>query len=158
MNVKSLKIDMSLIKIPKSNNKGQMAVELAITIPIILIVMVIALDIIMFMLECEKFDNYVEQLSISCASSIKGNAYKQSECDFLIEEKLQLEFNKFNESINLESLEAGLLNDYVEYKVTLHMAPWPLNPQGIKIFGVEIPTFLSHSKSLVVRPFVPGRF
>ncbi len=140
--------------------RGQMSVELAVCLPVILMVMVLAIDMLVFMAECARFDHVVPQQIEAYATSVKGSNATISEIKANILESLESKFDADYESVSVSQKKGStLLNDDSRvriYTCTLEMTPWPLASGGITLFGMTIPTSLTHTCSLAIDPYDVG--
>ena len=113
---------------------GQMAVELAIVAPIILVVLVIVIDMLVFAGECARFDHVAPQRVLAHA----------------IQAALEEDFAKNGSSVEVSCEDAGAaLASMATYRCTFRFAPWPLSIAGA-------PALLEHECSIAVDPYTPG--
>ena len=147
---------MRLAKYVKDES-GQMAVELAIILPVIIIAMVIIIDGVVFVSECARFDHIANNAVLSGGVSMQGTQFNQDDATASVKKTLQDSFSFSSEKVSVSANAEGLLGDLINYECTLKVAPWPLNAQGITVFGAHVPTSLTHTRSFVVRPYAPGR-
>lgn len=130
--------------------QGQMAVELAVVTPVLLLVFVIVFDMLVFMSECARFDHIAPQQVLACATTAPiEEASLDARCA-RIQAALGAEFAKNGSSVSVEYADADmLLSSMVSFTCTFRFAPWPFNLSGA-------PPRISHNCSLVVDPYVPG--
>lgn len=129
---------------------GQMAVELAVITPVILIVLVIAVDMLVFAGECARFDHIAPQHIIAQATSAPMDGYAGDARVGTIQSALEADFAKNGSSIEVSCEDAGMaLASMAVYHCTFRFAPWPLSIAGA-------PTVLEHECSIAVDPYTPG--
>ena len=131
------------------SERGQMAVEVAAVTPIILLVLVIAVDMLVFTGECARFDHIASQYALaSTAAAADANDVDARVTE--IQSALDKIFAHNGSSVLVTCEDAGqLLSSMVIYKCELRFAPWPLSFAGV-------PTLLTHTCSIAVDPYVPG--
>lgn len=136
-------------RIPRHEG-GQMAVELAVVTPVILIVLVIAVDMLVFAGECARFDHIAPQRVIAQAASAPMDGYGGDARVGAIQSALETDFAKNGSSIEVSCEDAGMvLASMAVYHCTFRFAPWPLSIAGA-------PAMLEHSCSVAVDPYTPG--
>lgn len=134
-------------------DSGQGTVELAVALPVLLAIAVIAVNACVFFSECASFDRIARQAVRTHATSPGyGQGADQGRLKVLTD--LESSFDASNETVEVFVESAG--GQCVRYSATLSYAP-TLFGMGLKseVFGVSLPT-LKHSASLVVDPFNPG--
>lgn len=130
--------------------RGQMAVELAIVMPIILIVLVIAIDMLVFADECARFDHIAPQRVLAHATSAPMDGYDPDTRTAAICAALEDDFAKEGSSVEVSREDAGVvLASMSVYRCTFRFAPWPLSIAGA-------PALLEHECSVAVDPYTPG--
>ena len=132
---------------------GQGTVELAAMLPIVLIVVVIAVNACTFFSECASFDRLARQaVRVHATSLTYGEGSTQATAR--IKQNLGDQFNKSNESIDVWA--GGESGGCVRYTAKLNYST-TLFGMGLKseIFGVQVPP-LTHEVQLVVDPYNPG--
>lgn len=129
---------------------GQMAVELAVITPVILVVLVIAIDMLVFAGECARFDHVAPQRVIAQATSPPMDGYAGDARCAAIQSALESDFAKNGSSIEVTCEDAGAaLASMVVYHCTFRFVPWPLSIAGA-------PASLEHGCSIAVDPYTPG--
>lgn len=127
-----------------------MAVELAVITPVILIVLVIAVDMLVFAGECARFDHVAPQRIIAHATSPPADSYDAESRVAAIQSALAEDFARNGSSITVSCEDAGaLLASMAVYRCTFRFAPWPLSVAGA-------PALLEHECSVAVDPYTPG--
>ncbi len=138
------------------DERGQMTVELAVMIPVLVAIAVIAMNAMLFFSECATFDRlarnavrvfatspaYGEDTSQSCAAALDA-----------IEEGMGIaDKNYLEASVSVASESFG----QKRFRATLRFTP-TLFGMGLKssVFGVSLPQ-LEHSTELVVDVYKPG--
>lgn len=146
------------MRLANPGESGQMAVELAIVLPIIIVVLVIAFDGVVFVSECARFENVAPQKTMARAVSPANGHYSSKKRVELVEKELSKEFSRYGEEVKVTSRKLGAAYAGIQvYDFELSMAPWPLGGSGGKILGVDIPRFLRHRYSFAFAPYTPGK-
>lgn len=140
----------------RADECGQMSVEMAVSLPVLVICMVIAIDVLVYMGECARFDHLAPQEVLACATSPSHGAASQANAQG-VQDALCSEFSRYNAQVEVDAQEGGMLDGSVVYTCTLSLAPWPLGAAGSSVLGTGIPLFLRHSCSFAVDPYVPGQ-
>ena len=137
--------------------RGQMTVEFAVVLPVVIAVMVIAVDCMVFAGQCARFDNIAAQRVIALGVSAGRESYELEQRAADIEQALADDFANTNESVEVscERAEGGLGEVYV-FCCTLRFAPWPLSEAGASVFGTTVPLYLTHEYELAIDPYTPG--
>lgn len=130
--------------------RGQMAVEMAVTLPAVLLVMVVAVDGLVFMGACASFDHAVPQAVLGRATAPSVSEVESQTREGAVLEELRAAFDSERESIEV-SAASGYAGSVV-YTATLRMVPWPLESSGRIFLGMRIPSLLEHSCSFAVMP------
>lgn len=132
---------------------GQGTVELAVMLPVLLVVALIVVNACTFFSECAVFDRVARQaVRVYATSPGYGQGADQGRLKVLA--ALEKTFDASNEGVEVSVESAG--GQCVRYTATLTFAP-TLFGLGLKseVFGVPL-SLLRHSASLVVDPFNPG--
>ena len=145
------------IKVFVNDKSGQMSIELCVTLPVVLIFMVIAIDGMMYISACASFDHIANQAILAFGCTQDRNEFDQQEAVDDIKQAIEEQGDTHIKQVSVKAESCGLLGDLVKYTCQLSYSPWPLNTEGISIFGVHLSTSLKHERTLVVRPFVPGK-
>ena len=134
----------------RGREHGQMAVELAVVMPVILIVLIIAVDMLVFAGECARFDHIAPQRVLAQAASAPMNGYELGARTAAIRAALESDFAKEGSSIEVSYEDAGVaLASMSVYRCTFRFAPWPLSIAGA-------PALLEHECNIAVDPYTPG--
>ena len=133
--------------------RGQMTVELAVAMPVLIIVAVIAINAMTFFCQCAVFDRVAhEAVRVHAAAPAYGQGPDQS-CA-LVEQDIRavLDDSNIDVAVSHSSTDA----DFDRYTATIEYHP-TLFGLGLRsqVFGVALPT-LSHSTSYVVDAYKPG--
>ena len=132
---------------------GQMTVELAVTMPVLIIVAVIAVNALTFLGDCAAFDRIAHGAVRVHASSL---AYGQdaSQSAALVEQEIRAAMGRDNLEVSVSR--AGTGADFDEYRARLSYSP-TLFGMGLRseVFGVSLPE-LVHETSYVVDVYKPG--
>ena len=132
----------------RGREHGQMAVELAVVMPVILIMLVIAVDMLVFAGECARFDHIAPQRVLAQAASAPIDGYELGARTAAI--RAALDFAKEGSSIEVSYEDAGVaLASMSVYRCTFRFAPWPLSIAGA-------PALLEHECNIAVDPYTPG--
>lgn len=135
---------------PTRFERGQMAVELAVIAPVILVVLVIAIDALVFVGECARFDHIAPQRVLAAASSAPAGGYDAAARLAEIQGMLDTDFAKQGSSVEVVCEDANIpLASMTVYHCTFRFAPWPLSVAGA-------PALLEHTVSLALDPYMPG--
>lgn len=133
-----------------AGESGQMAVEFAVVVPVVLIVMVIIIDTMVFMSECARFDQLAPQHIIARAVSPGRDGYGQDARTAAIQAALSADFERQGSSVSVSAEDAGaFMASMTVYRCTFKFAPWPLSMAGA-------PATLEHTCILAVDPYTPG--
>ena len=133
--------------------RGQMTIELAVAMPVLIAVVVIAVNAITFFAECAAFDRVAcEAVRVHATAPAYGQGTDASVA--LIEETVKEQFDRANLQVSVEHGETGA--DFDEYRVTLAFRP-TLFGRGFRseVFGVSLPQ-LTHEVKYVVDSYKPG--
>lgn len=133
---------------------GQMAVELAVTLPVLLVALVIAIDGILFVGHCAKFDHLAAQAVLANATSPARGSYDEGARTAAVKAALAGSFTSHNAAIEVSASSAGV-SSMTAFTCTLKMSSWPLS--GASLFGMQMPQMLTHQRVLVVDAYTPGR-
>ena len=135
---------------PLRDERGQMAVELAVILPVILLVMVIVIDGMLFAGECVRFDHLAPQAIISLAASPAKDGYDAGARTAAIKSKLEADFAKRGCSVEVRSEDAGAAFASMSvYHCTFKFIPWPLSAS-------HMPAALEHTCDFAIDPYTPG--
>lgn len=132
---------------------GQMTIELAVAMPVLIIVAVIAVNALTFFADCTVFDRVAHEAArVHATSPAYGQGADQS-CA-LIEAAIRDALDQDNIDVNVSHGAAGF--DFDQYTATLQFHP-TLFGMGLRseVFGVAMPA-LSHTTAYVVDTYKPG--
>ena len=147
------------------DESGQMAVELAVLLPVVIAVALVAFNMVRFLQACAAFDRIAPDCVIAHGVSPAGEQSVGSACEEVraaIEEGLSMPGCEVGVSAeDLVSVPRGqgvsfpvspLLTTFV---CTLSYRPWP---GSLSIAGVDLgaPALLRHERSITVDRFRPG--
>ena len=135
------------------SNSGQMSVEFAVVIPVLLMVLVVVVDAMTYISECARFDHAAPQAILSCGVTNGEEEFSQGALTSAVEATLAEQFDASSEKVHVSASESWGDTTYV---CTLEMTPWPLADGGIRIFNMTVPTALKHTYKLAVDPYAPG--
>jgi len=137
----------------RRSTKGQMTVQLAVAMPVLIIVAVIAVNALTFFAECAVFDRVAhEAVRVHAAAPAYGQSPGQS-C-VLVEQDIRAALGADNLDVSVTHGSAGF--DCEQFTATLEFHP-TLFGLGLRteVFGVVMPA-LSHTTSYVVDVYKPG--
>ena len=135
------------------DENGQMTVELAAALPILIIVAVIAVNACTFFAECATFDRVSRQAVRVCAASPSYGQGTDQSCA-LIEEEVREALSDGPFDVAVSHGVTGA--DLDEFTITLEYHP-TLFGMGLRsqVFGVEMPA-LVHVATYVIDVYKPG--
>lgn len=136
-----------------SAQAGQMVVELAAVMPVVLMVAVAVIDGLVFTAACSSFDHLAAQGVLSVAAVPAGTEFSAADAAQELQARLQ-ESSGEQGRVRVEAQEQG---STCCFTCSLSMAPWPLARPGERLFSTIVPLQLEHSFSFAVRPYVVGR-
>ena len=132
---------------------GQMTVELAVAMPVLVAVAVIAVNACTFFCQCAVFDRVAhEAVRVYATSPAYGEGPGQACAS--IEQAVRSQLCEQNLDVSVAYAKVGA--DFDEYRVTLGFRP-TLFGMGLRseIFGVSLPK-LEHTTTYVVDSYKPG--
>lgn len=136
----------------RRGESGQMAVELAVVLPVILFVLIVAVDCMVFVGECARFDHLASQTALALAASPGKDGYGAEERVEAVRARVAEAFEGQGAQVTVKSRDAGiLLSGAVVYEFELAMAPWPFDGAG-----AGAPAMLRHRHCLAFDPYTPG--
>lgn len=138
-----------------SDEKGQMTIELALFLPVALIVGMIVFNALLFFGQCAEFDRIARNAVRVCASS---PTYGQTSSESVQQVLAQIEerFDDDNVECTVEMLsDSQGLNTY-EATIGFHPTLFGMTVRD-EVFGVRLP-ILTHKTKLTVDPYKPGMF
>lgn len=134
-----------------------MAIELAVCLPVLIITMVVALDCMVYMGQCARFDALAAQNVMALAVSPAHGAYSIDARKGAVQQALSQEFSTGGASVGVEVSDAGAaLASMSVFTCRLKVPPWPLSHGGASVFGTGVPLCMEHEYKVVVDPYTPG--
>ena len=132
---------------------GQMTIELAAALPVLIVVAVIAINALCFFEDCAVFDRVAHE-SIRVYAASPGYGQDGAQSCALIEQNIVAVLDRDNVEVSVTRSSAGF--DLETYSATIEYAP-TLFGMGLRseVFGVPLPR-LAHSTSLVVDVYKSG--
>lgn len=130
-----------------------MTIELAIAMPALIVVAIIAVNALTFFCQCAVFDRIShEAVRVHAASPAYGQGTGQSST--LVEQDIQAVLDDSNIEVSVAYCSTGF--DYDQYTATLLYYP-TLFGLGLRseVFGVAMPT-LSHTTTYVIDSYKAG--
>ena len=133
--------------------RGQMTIEVAVAMPVLIVVAVIAVNAMTFFGECAVFDRVAcEAVRVHATSPAYGQDAGQSAA--LVEQAIRSQLDESNLSV---SVTHGMTEpDLDVFTVSLELSP-TLFGMGLRseVFGVPLPC-LKHSVRYVIDGYKPG--
>ena len=147
-----------------ADESGQMTVELATVLPVVVILGLIALNLMRFVGACSQFDrlalNAVISQGVSPAGEQGGDASTEQVGEAI---RLAMGGDSYTVSVRTERVALvgvdgspfSISSNLTRYVCTLRMRTWP---SGVAIAGVSLgaPLALEHEREFVVDRFRPG--
>lgn len=133
--------------------RGQMTVELAVALPALIVVAVVAVNALTFFGDCAAFDRVArDAVRIHAASPAYGQGAEQG-CA-LARQEIEAAIGRDN--LEVEMSHAGVGADFDEYRAILIYSP-TLFGMGLRseVFGVSLPV-IRHEAVYVVDAYKPG--
>ena len=142
---------MNCARMPGS---GQMVVELAVVLPVVIVVALVAYNALRFSAACARFDRVALDCVISQGVSPPGTDASSSSAA-LVEGAIRAAMGDGEIFVISVSEQAGLLPHLTRFSCELSMRPWP---SQLVIAGVRLgaPALLRHERSLTVDRYRPG--
>ena len=131
----------------------QMTVEMAVAMPALIVVAVIAVNACTFFYQCAVFDRVAhEAVRVYAASPAYGEGSGQACAS--VEQAVRSQLDDQNLDVSVADANVGA--DFDDYRVTLGFQP-TLFGMGLRseVFGVSMPQ-LEHTTSYVVDSYKPG--
>lgn len=126
---------------------GQMTVEFAVVVPVLLAIGFVALQGLLFVSECVRFDTALRSAVLLQADDPNlGEASCAQVKAWLVEHE---GYGEQDLEVELEVIGVG----HVQFTGTLRYVPGML--QGVEVFGQDVPE-LTHSASFAVSPYRKG--
>jgi hypothetical protein len=145
--------------------KGQMAMELLVVMPVVLVLAVIAIDMMVYLGDCARFDRVSSQHVLVHAASPSAVEYDASTMVSLMEADIIHSMDSVGRcevavsaggGVFSTGSEAGSLLSFVPqpqiFICTLSCVPWPFQNT---LFGFTPPSF-THTRKYVVDPYRSG--
>ena len=136
-----------------TDESGQMTVEMAVAMPALIVVAIIAVNACTFFYQCAVFDRVAhEAVRVYAASPAYGEDLGQACAS--VEQAVRSQLDDQNLDVSVAYAKVGA--DFDEYRVTLGFQP-TLFGMGLRseVFGVSMPQ-LEHTTSYVVDSYKPG--
>ena len=136
-----------------TDESGQMTVEMAVAMPALIVVAVIAVNACTFFYQCAVFDRVAHEAVRVYATS---PAYWEGpgQACASVEQAVRSQLDNQNLDVSVAYAKVGA--DFDEYRATLNFQP-TLFGMGLRseVFGVSMPQ-LEHTTSYVVDSYKPG--
>lgn len=138
-------------KLNSRSEEGQMAVEMTVVTPVLLIMLVIVVDMLVFTGECARFDHVAPQRVLAGTTTGSNEESTADDQASAIQGSLEEEFTRNGASVQVTCKSAGqVLSSAVVYECEFRFVPWPLSISSA-------PPILTHTCTIAVDPYVPGR-
>ena len=139
--------------------KGQMFVETALVLPVVLVVALIAINLCKFADICSKFDRITaDQIiahGISSSHSTNGgtldNLTQKIKAALKCDDSYDIVVSSEGESEGI----GNMVSVFPKYQVTLKYKPWP-HTLRLPLVSLESPLYLTHTTSIVISPYKSG--
>lgn len=139
--------------------KGQMFVETALVLPVVLVVALIAINLCKFADICSKFDRITaDQIiahGISSSHSTNGgtldNLTQKIKAALKCDDSCDIAVSSEGESEGI----GNMVSVFPKYQVTLKYKPWP-HTLRLPLVSLESPLYLTHTTSIVISPYKSG--
>ena len=135
------------------DESGQMTVEMAVAMPVLIVVAVIAVNACTFFYQCAVFDRVAhEAVRVYATSPAYGEGSGQACAS--VEQAVRSQLDDQNLDVSVAYAKVGA--DFDEYRATLSFQP-TLFGMGLRseVFGVSMPQ-LEHTTSYIVDSYKPG--
>lgn len=145
-----------VVRFPRwSDRSGQVTVELAVVLPVVIVVAVIVVNAMTFFAECAEFDRVGRNAVRMCAASPSGSVELSriaAEVESAVEESMALDADE------VEVLARQVDSGHAAFELVLRFRPG-LFGMGLRdeVFGVQLPV-LTHAVELTVDRYKPGMF
>ena len=135
------------------SDRGQMTVELAVALPVLLAVALVVVNAAALFGECAAFDNlFCEAVRVHAVAPAYGQGRQESAA--LVQRELERQFGADNLGVSVEAEPAA--GGHTRFTGTLRFAPTLFGlPFCGEVFGVPLPE-LTHRVQLVVDCYKPG--
>ncbi len=141
------------VRLRHANESGQMTVEMAVTLPVLIVVAAIAVNAVLFFSECAQFDRLARQ-AVRIHATAPAYGEDADTCCAAVEQELERAFDRPYLQVTVSRAATGL--DFDEYTAVLEF--WPtLFGMGLRdqVFGVPLP-HLEHTVVYTVDTYKPG--
>lgn len=130
-----------------------MTIELAVALPVLIIVAAIAMNALTFFHDCAVFDRVAhEAVRTHATSPAYGEGIGQ--CSARVEQDIRAQLDASNLNVSVAHGTAGI--DYDAYTATLEYSPTLFGRSlTSSVFGVSMPT-MTHTATYVVNRYKPG--
>lgn len=147
-----------------SRESGQMTVEFCVLMPVVVVVLLVAYNVVCYVSLCAQFDRCARDAVVSAGTSPSGKATQASAVEEITEtlqasmQSKLCEIEVFAQAgAHTESKEKGSLRFLISpllttYTCTMHYKPWPLNFQ-IAGMNIDFGASVDHTQTLVVDRF-----
>ena len=140
---------------PRAPASGQMAVELAVLLPVVIVVALISYNVLRFTAACARFDRVALDCVISQGVSPPGSGASGSAAG-LVEQAIREAMGEADGTFTVSVSERDASLPHLTcFTCELSMRPWP---SQLVIAGVRLgaPNLLRHERQLIVDRYRPG--
>ena len=145
--------------------RAQATVEMAVVVPVLLVLALIVYNIMLFVAATARFDRIAPDIVAAHAVSPSGESDGSTDDSVgVIESQIEGAMAGYDVEIEVTCTEGGassgddlltLIGGLRTYRCSLHMRPWP---SSLSIAGVDLgaPVALAHHRDVTVDPWRPG--
>lgn len=132
---------------------GQMTVELAVCIPVLIAVALVVFNAMLFLENCAAFDRLARD-AVRVYAATPAHGQSRSDSAVLVQSQLEEAFSEDYLSVSVQVSDKA--PGFVTYTATLQFMPTLFGRHfSGTVFGVSIGV-LSHTTQLVIDPYRPG--
>lgn len=145
--------------------RAQATVEMAVVVPVLLVLALIAYNIMLFVAATARFDRIAPDIVAAHAVSPSGESNGSTDDSVgVIESQIEGAMAGYDVEIEVTCTEGGassgddlltLIGGLRTYRCSMRMRPWP---SSLSIAGVDLgaPVALAHHRDVTVDPWRPG--
>ena len=133
--------------------RGQMTVEMAVAMPVLIAVALLAVNALLYLGDCAAFDRLARQaVCVYAAAPPYGQTTLASAGD--VEAELRQSFSASNQEVHVSAEQCA--GGYVRFSATLRFSPTLFGRSfSGQVFGIDLPA-VSHTATITVDPYRPG--
>ena len=147
-------------------NRGQAAVEMAVVLPVLLAVVGIAINLMVFLGDCARFDRVAAEAVRTQAASPGYGQYGTSSREAAVKAQIERVFDgsdylSFSVAVSESGTQGNAAGDGITFSLnprlevyicTMNYRPWGF---GNSFFGIQF-SGISHTRHYVIDPYRPG--